>query len=91
MTNGRIVRAQIWDTAGQEKYKALTKNYYRDAVGAIVVYDVTRPETLESAKGWIKDLKEKAGSDVVMLLVGNKIDLVELREVRKEDGIELAE
>ena len=72
--DGKKIKAQTWDTAGQERYQAITRAYYRGAVGALLVYDITRRPTFESAKGWLKELKEHATSPAV-ILVGNKSDL----------------
>lgn len=74
---GGTVKAQIWDTAGQERYRSITSAHYRRAVGALLVYDVTRKETFLNASKWIDDLRQNAEPDIVVMLVGNKIDLVE--------------
>ncbi len=71
------MKAQIWDTAGQERYRAITSAHYRRAVGALLVYDVTKASTFTNCSKWLKELKENAEPDVVVLLIGNKIDLVE--------------
>lgn len=92
MVNGKKVKAQIWDTAGQERYRAITAAYYRGAVGAIVVYDITRKETLKNAlQQWVKQLKENAEGSIVISLVGNKTDLLEKREVSLQEAREAAE
>ena len=85
------VSAQIWDTAGQEKYNALTSSYYKGAKGAIVVYDITQESTFLKVEQFAKDLKEKSDKNVYMILVGNKIDLEENRKVSKEEGKILAD
>ena len=85
------VSAQIWDTAGQEKYNALTSSYYKGAKGAIVVYDITQESTFLKVEQFVKDLKEKSDKNVYMILVGNKIDLEENRKVSKEEGKILAD
>ena len=74
---GRAVKAQIWDTAGQERYKAITTAHYRRAVGALVVYDVTKYSTFTAVQKWIHDVKQQADPDIVIMLVGNKLDLVD--------------
>lgn len=81
---------QIWDTAGQEKYKALAPMYYRGAAAAIVVFDTTRDQTFESVKRWIKELKQMGPQDMVIAIAGNKKDLIDQREVSKETGEEFA-
>ena len=84
------IKAQIWDTAGQEKYKAITGAYYKGSKGAFVVYDITRKETFNSVDKWINDLKSKADSKVNIILIGNKTDLSDKREVQKDQGEEKA-
>merc|ERR1719253_2069307 len=74
---GGTVKAQIWDTAGQERYRAITSAHYRRAVGALLVYDVTKPATFHSCLRWMEELRQNAEPDIVIMLVGNKLDLVE--------------
>lgn len=69
------VRAQIWDTAGQERYRAITNAYYRNAVGALLIYDITKRSTFENINRWYSELREHADHSIVVLLVGNKCDL----------------
>ncbi|XP_028550359.1 ras-related protein RABA1d-like [Dendrobium catenatum] len=89
--DGKIIKAQIWDTAGQERYRAITSAYYRGAVGALLVYDVTRRVTFENVERWLKELKEHTDPNIVVMLVGNKSDLRHLVAVSTEHGKELAE
>ena len=84
------IKAQIWDTAGQEKYKAITGAYYKGSKGAFIVYDITRKDTFESADKWINDLKVTADPKINIRLIGNKSDLEDKREVLKEQGEEKA-
>ena len=84
------IKAQIWDTAGQEKYKAITGAYYKGSKGAFVVYDITRKETFESTDKWINDLKVTADPKINIILIGNKCDLEDKREVLKDQGEEKA-
>ncbi|KZV21724.1 hypothetical protein F511_02882 [Dorcoceras hygrometricum] len=86
----KIIKAQIWDTAGQERFRAITSSYYRGALGALLVYDITRKSTFESLKKWLKELREFGGPEMVVVLVGNKSDLLHSREVNLEDGRSLA-
>ncbi|XP_022748710.1 ras-related protein RABA2a-like [Durio zibethinus] len=88
---GRTVKAQIWDTAGQERYRAITSAYYRGALGALLVYDVTKPTTFENVSRWLKELRDHADSNIVIMLIGNKTDLKQLRAVATEDGQSYAE
>ncbi|CAL9214316.1 Small GTPase [Arabidopsis thaliana x Arabidopsis arenosa] len=88
---GRTVKAQIWDTAGQERYRAITSAYYRGALGALLVYDVTKPTTFENVSRWLKELRDHADSNIVIMLIGNKTDLKHLRAVATEDAQSYAE
>ena len=88
--NGHNINAQIWDTAGQEKYKAITGAYYKGSKGAFVVYDITRKETFESVDKWINDLKSSGDPKLIIIIIGNKCDLEEKREILKEQGEEKA-
>ncbi|KAI0226081.1 Rab GTPase ypt31, partial [Massospora cicadina] len=87
---GKSIKAQIWDTAGQERYRAITSAYYRGAVGALLVYDVTKHNTFENVNRWLKELRDHAESHIVILLVGNKCDLRHLRSVPTEEGKQFA-
>ncbi|KAI3793521.1 hypothetical protein L1987_36140 [Smallanthus sonchifolius] len=87
----KIVKAQVWDTAGQERFRAITSSYYRGALGAMLVYDITRRGTFENLKKWLHELREFGNHDMVIVLVGNKSDLTDLREVEVEDGKKLAQ
>ena len=86
--NGHKIKAQIWDTAGQEKYKAITGAYYKGSKGAFVVYDITRKDTFESIDRWINDLKTTGDPKLNIMIIGNKCDLDHRREVLKEQGEE---
>ncbi|CAI9769280.1 unnamed protein product [Fraxinus pennsylvanica] len=88
---GRTVKAQIWDTAGQERYRAITSAYYRGALGALLVYDVTKPTSFENVSRWLKELRDHADSHIVIMLIGNKTDLKHLRAVATEDAQSFAE
>ncbi|PON49800.1 Small GTP-binding domain containing protein [Trema orientale] len=88
----KLIKAQIWDTAGQERFRAITSSYYRGALGALLVYDITRQKTFENVKKWLKELREFGNTDMVVVLVGNKLDLGKSsREVNEEEGRSLAE
>jgi Rab family protein len=90
MRNGDKIKMQIWDTAGQEKYKSITSHHYKKAVGALLVYDVTRRITFEDCKKWYSELKNYTDKECIICIVGNKIDIVQknqkLREVTREEG-----
>ncbi|KAE9622128.1 hypothetical protein Lal_00032691 [Lupinus albus] len=88
---GKEVKAQIWDTAGQERFRAVTSAYYRGALGALVVYDISRKGTFDGIKRWIQELDTQNDSSLARMLVGNKCDLENIREVSTEEGKTLAE
>jgi small GTP-binding protein len=81
MVNGAAVKFQIWDTAGQEKYRSLAPMYYRGAAAAILVYDVTSMQSFRKVKNWCKELQSYGPEDIVLVLAGNKVDLADQREV----------
>ncbi|XP_029299562.1 ras-related protein Rab-25-like [Cottoperca gobio] len=85
------IKAQIWDTAGLERYRAITSAYYRGAVGALLVYDISKHLTYESADRWLKELFDHADPHIVVMLVGNKRDLDNLRTVPTEEAKDFAE
>ncbi|KAI3977008.1 hypothetical protein MKX01_008866 [Papaver californicum] len=87
----KLIKAQIWDTAGQERFRAITSSYYRGALGAMLVYDLTRRATFDNLQKWLDELRRFANTDMVIVLVGNKSDLVDKREVEEEEGRNLAE
>lgn len=89
--NGKEVKAQIWDTAGQERFRAVTSAYYRGAVGALLVYDISRRQTFDSIGRWLNELHTHSDMNVVSILVGNKSDLKDGREVSTDEGKSLAE
>ena len=88
--NDKTIKAQIWDTAGQERYKSITSAYYKGAKGAFIVYDITSKITFDSIDKWIQDLNLFGDKNMTLLLIGNKSDLENKREVKKEDGEEKA-
>ncbi|KAI8002662.1 Ras-related protein RABA5e [Camellia lanceoleosa] len=88
---GKQVKAQIWDTAGQERFRAVTSAYYRGAVGALIVYDITRRTTFDSIARWLDELNTHSDTTVARILVGNKCDLENIRAVSVEEGKSLAE
>ena len=89
--NDKLIKLQIWDTAGQERYKSITSAYYKGSKGAFVVYDISRKSTFENVDRWIEELKANGSEDVLIMLVGNKSDLEDKREVQTEDVIKKAE
>jgi len=87
----KTVKAQIWDTAGQERYRAITSAYYRGAVGALLVYDISKQVTFENVERWLKELRDHAEPNIVIMLVGNKSDLKHKRAVSTETAMAFAE
>ena len=87
--NGKLIRIKIWDTAGQEQYKSITKNFFRNANGVMVVFDVTSKTSFEKIQDWIHSIKESTTNNIKTILLGNKIDLE--RKVTTEEGQKLAE
>ncbi|KAJ2355606.1 Rab GTPase ypt31 [Coemansia erecta] len=88
--DGKTIKAQIWDTAGQERYRAITSAYYRGAVGALLVYDIAKHPTYENVSRWLKELRDHADSNIVIMLVGNKSDLRHLRAVPTDEAKQFA-
>jgi Ras-related protein Rab-2A len=88
--DGKDIKLQIWDTAGQESFRSITRSYYRGASGAILVYDVTRRESFTHLTSWLSDASEFGNPDMSVMLVGNKCDLDSRRTVSTEEGIKFA-
>ena len=89
--NNTKIKVQIWDTAGQERYKSITKTYYKGAKGAFIVYDITKKDSFKNIDKWIQDLREFGEDDAAILIVGNKSDLEESREVTTDEVKKKAE
>lgn len=84
--DGNQVKLQIWDTAGQEKFRSITRSYYRGAAGALLVYDITRRDTYDHLTSWLDDCRKYSNQNLTIMLVGNKSDLEGKREVSTEEG-----
>ncbi|XP_038040215.1 ras-related protein Rab-41 isoform X4 [Anas acuta] len=80
------VRLQLWDTAGQERFRSLIPSYIRDSTIAVVVYDITNLNSFQQTSKWIDDVRTERGSDVIIMLVGNKTDLADKRQITTEEG-----
>lgn len=91
MLGTAAVKAQIWDTAGLERYRAITSAYYRGAVGALLVFDLTKHQTYAVVERWLKELYDHAEATIVVMLVGNKSDLSQAREVPTDEARMFAE
>ena len=79
-------RIQIWDTAGQENYRSITRSYYNNCSCALVVYDITNKQSFEDVQIWIKDCKKNTTNNILFVLIGNKIDLDDKRVISYEEG-----
>ena len=79
--NDKQIKLQIWDTAGQESFRSITRSYYRGATGALLVYDVTRRETFDHLQSWLEDAKQNSNTTMTIMLIGNKCDLESKRQV----------
>lgn len=87
LADGSPVKLQIWDTAGQESFRSITRSYYRGAAGALLVYDITRRETFNHLSAWLEDAREHANENMTVMLIGNKSDLASKRAVSVEEGV----
>jgi small GTP-binding protein len=89
--NDKIYRIQIWDTAGQENFRSITRAYYKNSVCALVVYDITNRDSFNNIANWVEDCKNQSPKTIFMVLVGNKSDLSDKRVISIDEGRELAE
>lgn len=88
--DGERVKLQIWDTAGQESFRSIARSYYRDAAGALLVFDVTRRETFKHLEKWLQETRQFASQQICITLVGNKTDLNKKRAITREEAEEFA-
>jgi len=84
------IKIQVWDTAGEEAFQSITKSYYRNAIGALLVYDITKKSSFEHLQKWLDSVKENSSKNIKIILIGNKIDLEDKREVTFQEGEEFA-
>ena len=84
--NNKNIKIQIWDTAGQEAFQAITRTYYKGAVGALLVYDITRRDTFTHVTKWLEEVKSNSSKSICVILIGNKKDLEDKRQVTYEEG-----
>lgn len=89
--NEQVFKIEIWDTAGQERYKSITAAYYKGAKGALIVYDTTSKVSFENIDKWMSEIKEKSSKDMKLMIIGNKIDLKDERQVQSNEASEKAE
>ena len=83
----KIVKLQIWDTAGQESFRSITRIFYRGAHCVFLTYDITREETFSNILEWLKEVKNHANNDILLYLIGNRSDLEDDREVSREKAV----
>lgn len=88
--NNKIIRIQIWDTAGMENFRSITRSYYKNSICALVVYDICNRESFNNIEKWILDCKKNAPKSINFVIVGSKLDLEQQRQVPIQDGIELS-
>merc|ERR1711865_763298 len=87
----KFIKLQIWDTAGQESFRSITRSYYRGAAGALLVYDITRRDTFNHLTRWLEEAKQNSNPNMVIMLIGNKSDLDHRRAVSTKEGEQFAE
>ena len=91
--NNKTIQIKLWDTAGQERFKALTQNYFRNAEGVLLVYDVTSTDSFDNLKYWISSIKDnmkQQDMNIPLIIIGNKIDMEDSREIIKENAEKFA-
>ena len=88
--NGELVKLQIWDTAGQDKFRCITRNYFRGSNGIMLIYDITNPTSFKNIKNWVNQIREVLHDEVCITLIGNKCDLEEKRKIKSEEAMEIA-
>ncbi|KAL3508934.1 hypothetical protein ACH5RR_028335 [Cinchona calisaya] len=88
--DNKPIKLQIWDTAGQESFRSITRSYYRGAAGALLVYDITRRETFNHLASWLEDARQHANANMTIMMIGNKCDLSHRRAVSTEEGEQFA-
>ena len=89
--NGKNYRVQIWDTAGQEQFRSISRGYYKNSVCAFVVYDITSEKTFDKITSWVEECQANCSKQIILFLIGNKIDLNDIRQVSYEKGKNFAE
>ena len=89
--NDQVFKIEIWDTAGQERYKSITAAYYKGAKGALIVYDTTQKTSFEKIDKWMSEIKEKSSKDMKLMIIGNKIDLKDERQVETDEALAKAQ
>ena len=88
--NEQNLKLQIWDTAGQESFRSITRSYFRGAIGAMLVFDITNRESFQNIENWVEETRTCASSNIVIIIIGNKSDLSATREVTAEEATDFA-
>ena len=88
--DNKKVKLQIWDTAGQERFRSIVSSYYRGTHGIIIVYDITDKNSFENIQYWLNEIKKNANDNISILIIGNKADLLHLREIKYNDALSFA-
>ena len=91
LDSGQVIKVQLWDTAGQDRYRTIAKNYYKGSHGILLLYDVTKTSSFENIREWIKDIREEVYEKAIIFLIGNKIDKKDQIKIKTEDAKKLAE
>ena len=91
LDSGQVIKVQLWDTAGQDRYRTIAKNYYKGSHGILLLYDVTKLSSFENIREWIKDIREEVYEKAIIFLIGNKIDKKDQIKIKTEEGTKLAE
>ena len=89
-SDDKIIKLQVWDTAGQDRFRSITKNYFRGSHGIVLLYDITSLSSFNNIKSWLQQIRESLGNTVAIILVGNKLDLEHNRRITKDQGMQLA-
>ena len=91
LDSGETIKVQLWDTAGQDRYRTIAKNYYKGSHGILLLYDVTKENSFENIREWVQDIREEVYEKAIIFLIGNKIDKKDERKITTEQGKTLAE
>ena len=91
LDSGQVIKVQLWDTAGQDRYRTIAKNYYKGSHGILLLYDVTKTSSFENIREWIKDIREEVYEKTIIFLIGNKIDIKDQIKIKTEEAQKLAE
>ena len=91
LDSGETIKVQLWDTAGQDRYRTIAKNYYKGSHGILLLYDITKENSFENIREWVQNIREEVYEKAIIFLIGNKIDKKDERKITTEQGQKLAE